>query len=335
MEQSVNTQPLLEIRDLHTHFFTSRGEARAVDGVDLVLHPGETLGVVGESGCGKTMLSLSVLRLVPDPPGRIVGGQVLFRGKDLLALDEKGMRKVRGNQISMIFQEPMTSLNPVFTVGEQIAEAIRLHQDKGKAEAMDMARDLLALVNIPRPGERLKSYPHELSGGMRQRVVIAMALACDPDVILADEPTTALDVTIQAQILRLMLDLRQRKGAAVLLITHDLGVVAQTCERVMVMYAGRMVETGAVEDLFREPLHPYTVGLMRSLPKPEGDSSAEETVRRERLLPIEGTVPGLLDLPSGCTFHPRCPKAFDRCPREEPPLLDVQGRGVRCWLYDR
>ncbi|MEW5772498.1 MAG: ABC transporter ATP-binding protein [Thermodesulfobacteriota bacterium] len=316
---------LLEIRGLATHFFTSAGEARAVDGVDLALDRGETVAVVGESGCGKTMLALSVLRLVPDPPGRIVAGQVRFDGEDLLALSEDGMRAVRGRRISMIFQEPMTALNPVFTVGEQVAEMLVLHRGLGKAEALDAAADLLGLVRIPDARQRLRSYPHELSGGMRQRIVIAMALACDPDLVLADEPTTALDVTIQAQILDLLMDLKERKGAAVLLITHDLGIVAQTCSRAMVMYAGQAVEEAGVAGLFADPLHPYTRGLLGSLPK--------LTRRGSRLAPIPGIVPSLTALPPGCSFHPRCPQAFGRCRAERPPLLARDGRQVRCWLY--
>ncbi len=316
---------LLEIRGLATHFFTSAGVARAVDGVDLTLDRGQTVAVVGESGCGKTMLALSVLRLVPDPPGRIVAGSVRFDGTDLLALSEDEMRQVRGRRISMIFQEPMTALNPVFTVGEQVAEMLRLHLGLDKRAARDAAAGLLDLVRIPDAAQRLKNYPHELSGGMRQRIVIAMALACDPDLVLADEPTTALDVTIQAQILDLLMDLKERRSAAVLLITHDLGVVAQTCSRAMVMYAGQAAEEGEVAGLFASPLHPYTQGLLGSLPK--------LTRRGARLTPIPGIVPPLTDLPPGCSFHPRCPKAFDRCRAEHPPLLSRDGRLVRCWLY--
>jgi len=316
---------LLEIRGLATHFFTSAGVARAVDGVDLSLDRGQTVAVVGESGCGKTMLALSVLRLVPDPPGRIVAGEVRFAGTDLLALSEDQMRQVRGRRISMIFQEPMTALNPVFTVGEQVAEMLRLHKGLGKREALDAAAGLFDLVRIPDAAQRLKSYPHELSGGMRQRIVIAMALSCDPDLVLADEPTTALDVTIQAQILDLLMDLKERRNAAVLLITHDLGVVAQTCSRAMVMYAGQAAEEGDVAGLFADPLHPYTQGLLGSLPK--------LTRRGARLTPIPGIVPPLTDLPPGCSFHPRCPRAFDRCRVEHPPLLSRDGRLVRCWLY--
>jgi len=317
---------LLSIRDLETTFFTDRGAARAVDGVSLDVGRGQTVAVVGESGCGKTMLALSVLRLVPSPPGRITGGQVLFDGTDLLALPEAAMRSIRGNRISMIFQEPMTSLNPVFRVGEQIAEAVRLHQGATAHEAREAAAEMLRLVGIPDPGARAQAYPHELSGGMRQRVVIAMALACDPELVLADEPTTALDVTIQAQILDLMMDLKERNNSAVLLITHDLGIVAQTCSRVAVMYAGQVVEDAPVPELFRDPLHPYTRGLLRSLPRPGA--------RQRELEPVPGVVPGLADLPRGCRFHPRCPQAMPRCSEEPPPLLGpAPGRGVRCWLH--
>ena len=317
---------LLSIRDLETTFFTDQGAARAVDGVSLDVGRGQTVAVVGESGCGKTMLALSVLRLVPAPAGRITGGQVFFDGTDLLALPEAAMRSIRGNRISMIFQEPMTSLNPVFRVGEQIAEAVRLHRGATAREAHEAAVEMLRLVGIPGPGERARAYPHELSGGMRQRVVIAMALACDPELVLADEPTTALDVTIQAQILDLMMDLKERNDSAVLLITHDLGIVAQTCSRVAVMYAGQVVEQSPVPELFRDPLHPYTRGLLRSLPRPGA--------RRRELEPIPGVVPGLGALPRGCRFHPRCPQAMPRCREERPPMLGPQaGRGVRCGLH--
>ena len=319
-------RPLLSVKGLTTVFHTARGDAVAVDGVDFALRRGETVAVVGESGCGKTMLALSILGLVPDPPGRIESGEVLFKGADLLRLPEKQMRAVRGDRISMIFQEPMTSLNPVFTVGEQIAETLRLHRGATREEARATAAELFALVGIPNAGERLASYPHEFSGGMRQRVVIAMALACDPDLILADEPTTALDVTIQAQILHLLISLQREKGMTVLLITHDLGVVAQTCDHVLVMYTGKIVESADTASLFREPLHPYAEGLMRSLPRADRAGA--------RLTPVSGAVPDLLGLPSGCAFHPRCPKVMERCRRESPPLFPMgAGRAVRCWLY--
>jgi oligopeptide/dipeptide ABC transporter ATP-binding protein len=322
---------LLAVRGLKTYFATPKGEARAVDGVDLSLDQGETVALVGESGCGKTMVALSILGLVPDPPGRIVGGELLFKGRDLRLLDPEELRAVRGNQISMIFQEPMTSLNPVFTIGEQIAEIYRLHLHSSAAEALDAAAEMLDLVGFSNPRSSLKSYPHELSGGMRQRVVIAMALACSPDLILADEPTTALDVTIQAQILRLMLDLQEKKGASILLITHDLGIVAQSCKRVYVMYAGKVVEAAPVGAIFREPLHPYTRGLLASLPVWRSQAASG---KRPRLTPILGTVPELLAMPTGCAFHPRCVSVFDRCRLEAPPLLDQKdGRSARCWLY--
>mgnify|MGYP001438228642 CR=1 FL=1 len=317
---------LLDIHDLRTHFTSPKGVARAVDGVDAAVLPGQTLAVVGESGCGKTMLALSIMRLVPDPPGKIVGGRVLFKGQDLLTLSEAEMRAVRGDKISMIFQEPMTALNPVLTVGEQVAEVYRLHRGLARGPAMDAAREMLDQVGLPHPARVARGYPHELSGGMRQRVVIAMALACDPELILADEPTTALDVTIQAQILRLLADLREQKDAAVLLITHDLAVVAETCEHALVMYAGKVVEEADTAGLLAAPQHPYTHGLLASLPRL---GSGER-----RLTPVPGMVPDLLDLPQGCAFHPRCDRAFDRCRAEAPPLLDLgQGRRVRCWLY--
>jgi oligopeptide/dipeptide ABC transporter ATP-binding protein len=320
-------EAILDIRGLTTAFIAGRELARAVDDVSLALGQGETLALVGESGSGKTVLALSVMRLVQDPPGRIMSGQIVYRGQDLLALPERRMRAIRGNRISMIFQEPMTSLNPVFRVGDQIAEVFRLHQRMSKAEALDMAADMLAQVNIPDPRARLGSYPHELSGGMRQRVVIAIALALGPDIVLADEPTTALDVTVQAQILDLMLRLKADKGSSILLITHDMGVVAQTSQRVAVMYAGRIVEEADVCRLFREPLHPYTKGLLESIPKIRGT--------RKKLAAVEGMVPGLLSLPGGCRFHPRCPEAMDRCRQAEPPLAREGGRSVRCWLHDR
>ncbi|MEG6551965.1 ABC transporter ATP-binding protein [Desulfocurvibacter africanus] len=319
-----HSAPVLEIDSLRTWFLTARGIGKAVDGVDLSLSGGETLGVVGESGSGKTMLSLSVLGLVPRP-GRIVGGAVRFKGLDLVRASAAELLKVRGNAISMIFQEPMTSLNPVFRVGEQIAEAVRLHRKLGKAEALERARQMLVKVGIPNPDRRLKSYPHEMSGGMRQRVVIAMALALDPDLILADEPTTALDVTIQAEILELMLQLKEERQTAIMLITHDLGVVAQTCQRVAVMYAGKIVEEAPVLALFDKPLHPYTKLLLASVPR---------IGERRPLAAIGGAVPSLMALPSGCAFHPRCPDAVGFCATEEPALLAMpDGRKVRCLLH--
>ncbi len=323
------SEPLLEVKGLKTYFFTDRGIACAVDDVSFSIEPGRTLAIVGESGCGKSVTSLSVMRLIPTPPGRITAGEILFNGTDLLKVSEKRMRSIRGNQISMIFQEPMTSLNPVFRVREQISEVLKLHQKLSKAEALDKAVDLLRQVGIPSPESRVHDYPHQMSGGMRQRVMIAMALACDPRLIIADEPTTALDVTIQAQILELMDNLRDNTGAAILLITHDLGVVAETAEHVVVMYAGRVVEEADVKDLFNDPLHPYTRGLMRSIP----GTSAETD--RSRLEAIPGVVPSLLNLPKGCKFNDRCRHAFDRCFEEEPWLLTPKtGHSVRCWLFE-
>jgi len=308
-------EPLLELRDLKTYFDTDEGVAKAVDGVSYKLLPGETLGVVGESGCGKSVTALSVMRLIPDPPGKIVGGQILLRGQDLVRLPEDQMRKVRGKRIGMIFQEPMTSLNPVFTIGDQIAEAVLLHQGVGKREARQRAIEMLTRVKIPSAERRVDEYPHQMSGGMRQRVMIAMALSCDPELLIADEPTTALDVTIQAQILTLLRDLQSTLGMSVLLITHDLGVVAQTAQHVCVMYAGKVVEYAATRELFKHPKHPYTVGLFHSIPKVGHE--------RRRLDVIPGVVPSALEFPKGCRFHNRCPFAKERCVSEEPPLREI------------
>ncbi len=319
------TRPILDISGLTTTFATSLGQAKAVDDVSLSVQQGESLAVVGESGCGKTVLALSILRLVPDPPGRVTAGSVLFKGQDLLSLDAESMRRVRGNAISMIFQEPMTSLNPVFRVGDQIAEAVALHQGKGRAQARGLAVDMLRKVGIPDPEQRARSFPHELSGGMRQRVMIAMALSCDPEILIADEPTTALDVTIQAQILDLMDDLRRQRQGTVILITHDLGVVARAARRVAVMYAGRLVEDSPVGPLLGSPLHPYTQGLLDSVPR---------LGRRDRLKPVAGTVPSIFSLPRGCAFHPRCPRVMEQCRTLVPPLFTRdETRHVRCWLY--
>jgi len=316
-------QPVLEVRDLRTHFFTDDGVVKAVNGVSFQVFPGETLGVVGESGCGKSVTALSILRLIPSPPGRIVGGQILYKGKDLVTASEPEMRKIRGNEISMIFQEPMTSLNPVYTCGDQIMEAIRLHQKVSKKEARSRAIQMLKLVGIPLPEQRVDEYPHQLSGGMRQRVMIAMALSCNPSVLIADEPTTALDVTIQAQILELLDRLQQELGMAIILITHDLGVVAEVADRVAVMYGGRIQEYSDVETLFDRTLHPYTGGLLTSIPK------LGEEVERLRVIP--GVVPNPLDFPPGCTFHPRCHLAIDECRRVEPTLDTIEdGHLVRC-----
>jgi peptide/nickel transport system ATP-binding protein len=324
-----SAERLLEIKGLKTHFFTEEGVVRAVDGVDLHIAKGETLGVVGESGCGKTVTALSVMKLIAMPPGRIVEGQMLYQGKDLVTLPPAQMRKIRGKEISMVFQEPMTSLNPVFTIGEQIAEAIRLHEGLGRRDAMAKTVDMLKLVHIPNPERRVKEYPHQLSGGMRQRVMIAMALSCNPKLLIADEPTTALDVTIQAQILELLNELKAKLGMAVMLITHDMGVIAETAQRVMVMYAGKVVEEAPVRELFKEPLHPYTQGLLRSIPRI--DLAATQ---KQRLEAIPGVVPSLLNLPKGCRFTPRCPHAKPVCSEQEPVLKEVRpGHKVSCWLY--
>ena len=321
---------LLEVKDLTTHFFTDDGVVRAVDGVSFHVDKGETLGVVGESGCGKTVTALSIMRLIPQPPGQIVRGRIDYNGRNLLELPPKEMRKIRGKEISMIFQEPMTSLNPVFTVGEQIAEALRLHEGLNRRDALDRAVEMLRLVHIPNAERRVREYPHQLSGGMRQRVMIAMALSCSPKLLIADEPTTALDVTIQAQILELLNELKARFGMAVLLITHDMGVIAETAQRVIVMYAAQVVEEASVRELFKEPLHPYTQGLLRSIPRI--DLAATQ---RRRLQTIPGTVPTLRgEARPGCRFAPRCefarPAHFDT----DPTLKDVRpGHKVACFLY--
>jgi peptide/nickel transport system ATP-binding protein/oligopeptide transport system ATP-binding protein len=315
---------LLELQGLVVEFRSRHGAFRAVDGVDLALDRGETLGVVGESGCGKSVTALSIMRLIPRPPGEIVAGEIRLEGEDLRALSDEEMRRVRGGRVSMIFQEPMTSLNPVHTIGAQIVEAIRVHELLDAAGARARALEMLKLVRIPDPERRLDDYPHQMSGGMRQRVMIAMALACDPQVLIADEPTTALDVTIQAQILELMRDLRDRTGAAILLITHDLGVIAELAQRVLVMYAGRVVEEADVATLFADPQHPYTLGLLGSIPRLD-----EAGVR---LAAIDGAVPDPRAPPAGCRFHPRCPFAIDRCRSEDPPLVPLTaGHRVACW----
>src|SRR5215813_3082789 len=317
---------LLEVRNLKTHFATRRGLVRAVDGVSFYLDRGELLGLVGESGCGKSITALSVMRLIA-PPGKIVGGEIIFNGKDLLKLSDRDMRAIRGDDIAMIFQDPMTSLNPVYTVGEQIAEALRLHRNLSRKDAREAAIGAMREVAIPDPSRRVDDYPHQLSGGMRQRVMIAMALACDPKLLIADEPTTALDVTIQAQILELLDGLRKTRELAVLLITHDLGVVAEVADRVAVMYTGKIVEESPVDELFARPKHPYTEGLLRSVPK--------LTSTEERLETIEGVVPRPTDLPPGCHFAPRCSHRMPRCTAEEIPLYQLEGNvEVRCVLYD-
>ena len=327
---------LLAVDNLKTYFFTRQGLVKAVDGVSFALQRGETLAIVGESGCGKSITALSLMRLVPDPPGRIVeGSRVVLDGTDLLQLEESQMRKVRGNDISMIFQEPMTSLNPVMTVGRQISEVLTLHQSLSRAEAEQKAVEMLRLVKIPSPEQRVKEYPHQLSGGMRQRVMIAIALACNPKVLIADEPTTALDVTIQAQILDLIVELQKKLGTAVLLITHDLGVVAETAQRVIVMYAGRKVEEASVEDLFARSLHPYTRGLMASIPRLDLMRGVGEATPG-RLQEIPGIVPPLYALPKGCVFAPRCKLADDHCRQNYPPY-EAKGTGhwVACWKSDQ
>ncbi len=324
-------ETILEVEDLHTRFFSRTGVARAVDGVSYSLERGRTLGIVGESGCGKSVSALSILRLVPDPPGRIVQGAIRLEGRDLLSLRETEMRDVRGNEISMIFQEPMTSLNPVLTIGAQISEPLVLHQGRSKREALREAVEMLRLVHIPEPERRVREYPHQMSGGMRQRVMIAMALSCNPKVLIADEPTTALDVTIQAQILELMRELREKLGTAMLLITHDMGVIAEHAERVVVMYTGKKVEEAPVDELFANPTHPYTRGLLSSIPR-VGSSLEDE---RMRLAEIEGIVPSLYALGEGCSFARRCPHASDRCREAAPPLEEVgPGHVAACWHAD-
>lgn len=317
---------ILEIKDLRTSFFTKEMEVKAVDGVSFAIPKGKILGVVGESGSGKSITSLSILRLI-DEPGKIVGGEILFKGENLLDKTEAEMRKIRGKEISMIFQEPMTSLNPTFTIGQQIGEAYKIHEGLNKKEAKERSIEMLRLVGIPSPEKRVNQYPHELSGGMRQRVMIAMALACNPELLIADEPTTALDVTIQAQILDLMKDLQNKFGMGVMLITHDLGVVAETCDYVAVMYCGKVVEYADVKTLFTNPKHPYTVGLMKSIPKFDEDIEGDLPV-------IKGNVPSPAEMPTGCRFSPRCPFATDLCRNKLPELeTDDHGNQIRCWIY--
>jgi peptide/nickel transport system ATP-binding protein len=330
-----NAPAVLEVEGLRTYLFTRSGIVKGVDDVSLSVCRGETLAIVGESGCGKSMTALSIMRLVPDPPGRIVDGRILLEGKDLVRLDEREMRDIRGNRISMIFQEPMTSLNPVLTIGSQIAEALRLHQNLSRKDAAEKAVEMLRLVKIPEPAQRAREYPHQLSGGMRQRAMIAMAVACNPRVLIADEPTTALDVTIQAQILDLILELQSELGTAVILITHNLGVVAETAQRVIVMYAGRKVEEADVEALFEEPLHPYTHGLLASIPR-LAVISGRPANSDERLKEIPGMVPPLSNLPPGCTFAPRCAFADQRCRSQFPPYEQVKpAHWVACWHSER
>ena len=319
-------EELLSIKNLQTHFFTHEGTVRAVNGVNLSIAKGETLGVVGESGCGKSVTALSIIRLIPDPPGKIVGGEIVFEEENLFELNKREMRNIRGRKISMIFQEPMTSLDPVFTIGHEIMETLQLHQGLRKEDARQAAIEALRTVGMPHAEKCIDCYPHELSGGMRQRAMIAMALACNPSLLIADEPTTALDVTIQAQILQLMNDLKEKFGTSVMLITHDLGVVAEMCDNVAVMYAGYVVEYTEVERLFSNPLHPYTRELQKSIPRMDVEVARLDTIR--------GMVPDLLHIPAGCPFNPRCNSCFDRCLRELPELREVQkGHLVKCHLY--
>jgi oligopeptide/dipeptide ABC transporter ATP-binding protein len=323
-EMAESDTPILEVRDLKTHFRTERGFYKAVDGVSFAVAPGRTLGVVGESGCGKSVTSLSIMGLVPEPPGIRAGGEILFEGADLLKRSRAEMEEIRGARIAMIFQEPMTSLNPVYRVGDQIVEGLRRHRNVSKGEARERAIEMLRLVRIPSPETRVDAFPHEMSGGMRQRVMIALALACDPQVLIADEPTTALDVTIQAQILDLMRDLQRRLGTAIILITHDLGVIAETADDVVVMYAGKIVERADVRTLFSDAQHPYTLGLLASIPRLD--------TQRDRLQTIEGMVPAPDDMPAGCRFAPRCTLASERCRIEEPPLRPIGPQHhVACW----
>ncbi|MBI2985967.1 MAG: ABC transporter ATP-binding protein [Deltaproteobacteria bacterium] len=319
---------LLEVRDLRTYFYTSQGVVKAVDGVSYDVRPGETVALVGESGCGKTMSALSVMRLVPKPQGAIVGGEILFHGRNLLTLDEEEMRRIRGAEIAMIFQEPMSSLNPVLTIGRQITETLEAHQTISKEEAGRRARELLHLVGIPDPARRLSEYPHQFSGGMRQRVMIAIALSCKPTLVLADEPTTALDVTIQAQILELMRDLTRKFGVALMIITHNLGVVARYADRVNVMYAGKIIESASAREIYQNPCHPYTLGLLRSVPR-------LDQPRRAKLDPIEGQPPDLWNLPAGCSFAPRCKFLVERCVQEAPLLRELENQHrSACWVAE-
>ena len=320
---------LVEFKNLQTYFYTEDGIVKAVNDVSFKIKEGETIGIVGESGCGKSVTSMSLMRLIPNPPGKIIGGDIIFDGKSVLEMTEDELMDFRGNQVSVIFQEPMTSLNPVFTVGDQIAEAIILHQKLSKADARKKAIEMINIVGIPRADKIVDSYPHELSGGMRQRIMIAMALSCNPRLLIADEPTTALDVTIQAQILDLMRNLREKLNTSIMLITHDLGVVAEMCDYVVVMYAGKVAEESTATDIYKNPMHPYTQGLLKS--KPALNQDAEE----KRLYSIPGQVPNPIGMPDYCYFCDRCEKAFDKCKKQIPPLTEVEpGHKVACWLYE-
>jgi oligopeptide transport system ATP-binding protein len=323
----MNNDIILKIEDLKTHFNTDDGIVKAVDGISFDLHRGETLGLVGESGCGKSVSCLSVMKLIPSPPGKIISGKALLGGEDIFKLSDEAVRKIRGGRISMIFQDPMTSLNPFLRISTQMIETLRLHQGLGKEAAKSKAVEMLRLVGIPHPGKRVDDYPHQFSGGMRQRVMIAMALSCNPEILIADEPSTALDVTIQAQILEIIKNLTVELGTAVILITHDLGVVAGMCNNICVMYAGRIVERAKVDELYSDPKHPYTQGLIKSVPRLDRPG-------RQRLFSIDGQPPNLIDLPDACAFHPRCEFAMDICRRKYPPVSAVDGRAVCCWLYE-
>ena len=319
--------PLLEVKDLRTYFFSDQGTVKAVDGVSFDVQEGETLGLVGESGCGKSVSALSILRLIPNPPGEIVGGEIFFEGQDLLNLSDEEIRKVRGNRIAMIFQEPMTSLNPVLTIGRQIAEPMEVHRNMSLKEALEKARELLGKVQIADSGTRVRDYPHQFSGGMRQRAMIAMGLGCNPRLIIADEPTTALDVTVQAQLLELLKNLTRDFSMALIIITHNLGVVARYANRVNVMYAGKIVEKGTARDIYEDPMHPYTIGLMASVPQLDQDV-------KKKLVPIRGQPPNLANVPKGCAFHPRCDYAVERCRKERPLLVSVGENHERaCWVH--
>ncbi len=318
--------PLLEVRNLQTYFFGDQGTVKAVDGVSFDVQEGETLGLVGESGCGKSVSALSILRLIPSPPGEIIGGEIIFEGRDLLGLSDEEIRQVRGNRIAMIFQEPMTSLNPVLTIGRQIAEPVEVHRNMPLKEALEKAKELLGKVQIADSGTRIRDYPHQFSGGMRQRAMIAMGLGCNPRLIIADEPTTALDVTVQAQLLELLKNLTRDFSMALIIITHNLGVVARYADRVNVMYAGKIVEKGSAHDIYENPVHPYTIGLMASVPQLDQDV-------KKKLVPIRGQPPNLANVPPGCAFHPRCDYAVDRCRREIPELVPVGVNHEKaCWV---
>ncbi|MCB2155667.1 ABC transporter ATP-binding protein [bacterium] len=325
MADAQQEQPLLDIRNLRTYFYSQDGVSRAVDGVSYTVHRKRTLGIVGESGCGKSVTAMSVLQLIPTPPGKIESGEIWYKDRNLLKLTKREMRRIRGNEISMIFQEPMTSLNPVFTVGDQIGEVFRVHKGLGKKESIQEAIRMMELVKIPAAAKRVNDFPHQMSGGMRQRVMIAMALACDPGLLIADEPTTALDVTVQAQVLDLMADLKESQGSAILMITHDLGVIAEISDAVAVMYAGQIVEYGETDEIFENPMHPYTLGLLESRP------SLAEIKQKADLKPIKGAVPSPMHHPAGCRFHPRCPFSSEECKKDSPEMRELRpGHTVRC-----